>query len=201
MGLALCSVTVTAYYRWDLIPSCWVEILRVKSMLAPFPLNVCSPTLLAPSLLSHRGEVLAQEELVWVLGLGQGTGYGCPAGVQYPEGVWWTAYLCVSGGSLLGGCFRSELSVSHSWAQALVWRHHEASWSKWEWSIFLAQSGLEWFMGNWAAIGAVANPPLLPTLWASKHVLWRRQWHPTPVLLPGKSHVRRSLVGCSPWGC
>ena len=26
------------------------------------------------------------------------------------------------------------------------------------------------------------------------------QWHPTPILLPGKSHGRRSLVGCSPWG-
>ena len=30
---------------------------------------------------------------------------------------------------------------------------------------------------------------------------WRRQWQPTPVLLPGKSHGRRSLVGCSPLGC
>ena len=29
---------------------------------------------------------------------------------------------------------------------------------------------------------------------------WRRQWHLTPALLPGKSHGRRSLVGCSPWG-
>ena len=28
----------------------------------------------------------------------------------------------------------------------------------------------------------------------------RRQWQPTPVLLPGKSHGRRSLVGCCPWG-
>ena len=28
----------------------------------------------------------------------------------------------------------------------------------------------------------------------------RRQWHPTPVLLPRKSHGWRSLVGCSPWG-
>ena len=27
-----------------------------------------------------------------------------------------------------------------------------------------------------------------------------RQWHPTPVLLPGKSHGWKSLVGCSPWG-
>ena len=28
----------------------------------------------------------------------------------------------------------------------------------------------------------------------------RRQWHPTPVLLPGKSHGWGSLVGYSPWG-
>ena len=27
-----------------------------------------------------------------------------------------------------------------------------------------------------------------------------KQWHPTPVLLPGKSHGWRSLVGCRPWG-
>ena len=33
--------------------------------------------------------------------------------------------------------------------------------------------------------------------------LWfqRRRWHPTPVLLPGKSHGPRNLVGCSAWGC
>ena len=30
--------------------------------------------------------------------------------------------------------------------------------------------------------------------------LRRRQWHPTTVLLPGKSHGRRSLVDYSPWG-
>ena len=28
----------------------------------------------------------------------------------------------------------------------------------------------------------------------------KRQLQPTPVLLPGKSHGQRSLVGCSPWG-
>ena len=33
------------------------------------------------------------------------------------------------------------------------------------------------------------------------HIIWRRQWHPIPVLLPGKSHGRWSLVGCRPWGC
>ena len=31
-------------------------------------------------------------------------------------------------------------------------------------------------------------------------LIQRRQWHPTSVLLPGKSHGWRSLEGCSPWG-
>ena len=31
--------------------------------------------------------------------------------------------------------------------------------------------------------------------------IWRRQWHSSPVPLPGKSHRWRSLVGCSPWDC
>ena len=31
------------------------------------------------------------------------------------------------------------------------------------------------------------------------HRYGRRQWHPTPVLLLGKFHGRRSLMGCSPW--
>ena len=30
---------------------------------------------------------------------------------------------------------------------------------------------------------------------------WRRQWHPTPVFLPGESQGRGSLVGCRLWGC
>ena len=36
-------------------------------------------------------------------------------------------------------------------------------------------------------------------LWGCKEADRRRQWHPTPVLLPGKSLGWRSLVGCSPW--
>ena len=35
--------------------------------------------------------------------------------------------------------------------------------------------------------------------WPPKKHCRRRQWHPTPVLSPGKFHGRRSLVGCSPW--
>ena len=36
--------------------------------------------------------------------------------------------------------------------------------------------------------------------WVGK-IPWRRKWQPTPLLLPGKSHGWRSLVGYSPWGC
>ena len=41
----------------------------------------------------------------------------------------------------------------------------------------------------------------LTFLRSTSQILRRRQWQPTLVLLPGKSHGRRSLVGCSPWGC
>ena len=49
---------------------------------------------------------------------------------------------------------------------------------------------------------AVVHRPLLTvtSFVAERGLYWRRQWHPTPVLLPGKSHGWRSLVGCSPWG-
>ena len=40
----------------------------------------------------------------------------------------------------------------------------------------------------------------MPALYTWLRISWRRQWHPTPVLLPGKSRGRRSLEGCSPWG-
>ena len=43
--------------------------------------------------------------------------------------------------------------------------------------------------------------PVPFSCWHWRGTVRRRQWHTTPVLLPGKSHGRRSLVGCSPWGC
>ena len=45
------------------------------------------------------------------------------------------------------------------------------------------------------------NSPLTNTfLWICRLSRRRRQWHPTPGFLPGKSHGWRSLVGCCPWG-
>jgi len=47
----------------------------------------------------------------------------------------------------------------------------------------------------------VGDPGSIPGSdpWVRK-IPWRRKWQPTPVLLPGKSYGRRSLVGYSPWG-
>ena len=63
----------------------------------------------------------------------------------------------------------------------------------------------QFFASGGQSLGASASASVLPM-----NIQWimrclddprRRQWHPTPVLLPRKSHGQRSLVGCSPWGC
>ena len=52
----------------------------------------------------------------------------------------------------------------------------------------------------------VKNPPTMQETqmtgfspWV-RNILWMRQWQPTSIFLPGKSHGERSLVGYSPWG-
>ena len=52
---------------------------------------------------------------------------------------------------------------------------------------------------NWAQTIWLFFSVLQSLVFSSLHFR-RRQWHPTPVLLPGKSHGWRSLEGCSPWG-
>ena len=48
---------------------------------------------------------------------------------------------------------------------------------------------------------SVQNNPLVFSFYLSLVQFFRRRrWHPTPVLLPGKSHGQGSLVGCGPWG-
>ena len=52
---------------------------------------------------------------------------------------------------------------------------------------------------SWDIDGETAETVSNFTFGGSK-ITRRRQWHPTPVLSPGKSHGWRSLVGCRPWG-
>jgi len=36
--------------------------------------------------------------------------------------------------------------------------------------------------------------------WVGK-ILWRKEWQPIPVFLPGEAYGQRNLAGYSPWGC
>ena len=80
----------------------------------------------------------------------------------------------------------------------------------WSTSKFWGTLGLH-FLPRWPHYGLmILNTAFLPVtqiyalsleLQNQVKLTFPRQWHPTPVLLPGKSHGRRSLEGCSPWGC
>ena len=80
--------------------------------------------------------------------------------------------------------------------------------------IFLTQGLNLSLLGllHWQADSLLLAPPEKPPKFCIRYfyiislfeshynLVRRRQWQPTPVLLPGKSHRERSLVGCSPWG-
>ena len=83
-------------------------------------------------------------------------------------------------------------SCGHCWVFQICW-HIECS-------TFTASS-----FRIWNSSTGIPSPPLglfseIYNLYGSMNEEQRRQWHPTPVLLPGKSHGQRSLEGCSPWG-
>ena len=58
--------------------------------------------------------------------------------------------------------------------------------------------GLPWWLRKLSIHLQCRRPGFDP--WGGK-ILWRREWLPTPVFLPGEFHGQRSLVGSSPWGC
>ena len=83
-----------------------------------------------------------------------------------------------------------DMSLSKLWDLVMVreaWRAEVHGITE-SWTRLRAWTGLHCFF--------------LPLVHCNHHsaASMRRQWHPTPVLLPGKSHGWRSLVGCSPWG-
>jgi len=58
-------------------------------------------------------------------------------------------------------------------------------------------SGLPWWLSGRVSACNAGDPVLIPGL---GRFPWRREWHPTPLFLPGESHGQRSPVGYSPWG-
>ena len=65
--------------------------------------------------------------------------------------------------------------------------------------IFLTQGWNSGLLHCRRASGKTFQRLMSSSSWVRKIPL-RRNWQPTPVLLPGESHGQRSLVGYSPWG-
>ena len=66
-------------------------------------------------------------------------------------------------------------------------------------AIFPTQGSNPGLPYDWQILYHLSHPRV-PFCLKLFFVCRRKQWHPTPVLSPGKSHGRRSLVGCSPRG-
>ena len=84
----------------------------------------------------------------------------------------------------------------------------DRGWDGWmasptQWTWVWVSSGSWWWTGRPGVLQFMGSQRVRH-VWATElncsGILGLSQWHPTPVLLPGKSHGWRSLVGCSPWG-
>ena len=89
-----------------------------------------------------------------------------------------------------------QVSINRQMGKQNVWQRHSGILGMMERNEVLTQART-WM--NTALLSEISQTQkdryLIPFMQGR-----RRQWHPTPVLLPGKSHGWRSLVGCSPWG-
>ena len=75
-----------------------------------------------------------------------------------------------------------------------------SSFRIWNSSIGIPSPPLALFVVMLAKAHLTSHFRMSGSRWVTTLFWLTRQWHPTPVLLPGKSHGRRSLVGYSPWG-
>ena len=86
-------------------------------------------------------------------------------------------------------------TLGHCWPMPLqeTLKHSKSNLAQSLWGIWVlvCTQGFAWAL--WASLVGMG-------FYSKYDFYWRRQWQTTPVLLPGKSHEWRSLVGCSPWG-
>ena len=123
--------------------------------------------------------------------------------IRWPK--YWSCSFNVSPSSEYSGL----ISFRMDWLDVLVvqvtLQHHSSKASVTRHSTFFIvplshpymTTGKTIALTRWTLVGKVRS--LLFNMLS--RLVRRRQWQPTPVLLPGESHGQRSLVGYSPWGC
>ena len=110
-----------------------------------------------------------------------GSGRSGGEGIGYPLQISWA--------SLVAQLVKNPPAMQETWVQSLVWEDPLEKGKATHSSILPLTISF-----NFVRCGRPGFDP-----WVGK-IPWRRNWQPTPVLLPGKSHGRRSVVGYSPWG-
>ena len=119
-----------------------------------------------------------------------GSGRSTGKGIGYPLQYSWV--------SLVAQLIKNLPAMQETWVQSLG-REDPLEKEKATHSSILAWR-IPWTSGKELDTTEQLSLFTFTFLKALTHTCRRRQWHPTPVLLPGKSHGRMSLVGCSPWG-
>ena len=123
-----------------------------------------------------------------------------PPPTVYPEGIQDGERQVILAPDSWGAYHRNDFSEPR-----LPFFHTQKSAKFLNWDIWFSiiNSNLLMFF-SWASL-VVQMVKCLPAIRETQvpwigNIPWRRKCQPTPVLLPGKSHEQRSLVGCSPWG-
>ena len=153
------------------------ELMSIELVMPSNRLILCHPLLLPPSIFPSIG-VFSNESALRI---------------RWPK--YWSFSFSISPSNEYSGLisFRMDwlnLLAVQGTLKSLLKNHNSKASVLWCSAIFMVQlSHLYMTTGKTIA------------LTTSSFVSQRRQWHPTPVLLPGKSHGWRSLVVCSPWGC
>ena len=166
------------------------KLMPIESVMPSNHLILCHPLLLLPSIFPSI-RVFSNELLLHI---------------GWPK--YWSFSFNISPSNKYSGLtsFRMDwldLLAVQGTLQSLLQHHSSKASILWLSAFFIVQlshpymtNGKTIALTRWIFVGKVMS--LLFNMLS--RLVRRRQWHPTPVLLPGKFHGRRSLVGCSPWG-
>ena len=180
------QASLSSTTSWSLL-----KFMSIESVMPSNHLILCR-SLLLPSLIFSRIRVFINESVLHI---------------RWPK--YWSFSYSIS----LSKEYSGLLSFRMDWFDLIavqgtlksLLQHHSSKSSILQGSAFFIvqlshpymTTGKTKALTRWTFVGKVMS--LLFSMLS--RLVWRRQWQPTPVLLPGESQGRRSLVGYSPRGC
>ena len=167
------------------------KLMCIESVMPSNCLSLCRPLLLLPPIppsirvLSNESTLLMRWPKYWSFSFSISPSNEHPGLISFRMD--WLDLLAVQG-------TLKSLLQHHSSKASILWR---SAFFTVQLSHPYTTTGKTIALTRQTFVGKVIS---LVFIMLSRLVIWRRQWHSTPVLLPRKSHGWLSLVGCSPWG-